>query len=121
MKLLPIAFAGAVSLVQAEIVDVKWDAGGRFERRLEIPGGKFVELCEKLAPGAKVRWRFDAPATLNFNVHYHAGKDVRYPARQDGVQRGQGTLDVTSAHDYCWMWTNKGPAAVSLNVQLARE
>jgi hypothetical protein len=86
-----------------------------------MPAGKFAELCGKLAPGAKVRWQFDAPAPLNFNIHYHEGKDVRYPARDDGVPRLQGVLTVASPQDHCWMWTNKGSEPVSLSVQLVRE
>ena len=48
------------------------------------------------------------------------------PQHADGLQRrdalagGSGQLRVTLDHDYCWMWTNKGSAPVSLTVDLAR-
>lgn len=115
------ALVHVASVTQADIVDLKWDAAGRFERELAVPAGKFAELCGPLVLGAKVRWQFDAPAPLNFNIHYHEGKEVRYPARHDGVQRLQGVLDVASPQDHCWMWTNKGQEAVNLRVQLMRE
>jgi hypothetical protein len=86
-----------------------------------VPPGKFAELCGKLAVGAKVQRQFDAPAPLNFNIHFHEGKDVRFPARQDGVKRLQGVLEVASPQGQCWTWTNKGAAAADLTVRLARE
>ena len=83
--------------------------------------GKFVEACEKLPVGAKIAWRFESGAPLDFNIHYHEGQDVRFPARKDQVAASEGTLDVQRAQDYCWMWTNKGTAATPLKVTLKRQ
>ena len=67
-----------------------------------------------------MRWSFQAAAPLNFNIHYHEGKKVEYPAKQDGVSQLQGTLPVSLDQDYCWMWTNKSGQAVDLNLLLTR-
>jgi hypothetical protein len=114
------AAAGLCDSVQAELVPVKWDAQGRFVREFRIEPGKFVEACEKLPKGMKVGWRFKSSAPLNFNVHYHEGKDVRFPARQDQVASLDGTLDVELDQDYCWMWTNKSSGPAVLEVALER-
>lgn len=105
---------------QAEIIDVKWDARGQFERTQSIAPGKFVEICENLPKESVVTWYFSASAPLNFNIHFHQGKDVVFPEKQDGVSEREGTLIAPSKEDYCWMWSNKGAASASIRVRLAK-
>lgn len=105
---------------RAEIVDIAWDAAGRFERTLAVAPGKFAEACGALAAGSTVRWRFEAGAPLDFNIHYHVGKAVEYPAKQAAVAKAGGTLDAKRGEDYCWMWTNKGSAPATLSFTLER-
>ena len=112
--------ATASAAAQAEIIDIAWDAGGRFERTLSVAPGKFAEVCGKLERGLPVAWTFSAERPLNFNIHYHAGKQVVFAARQDGVAAAQGELAVEVDQDYCWMWSNKSAAAVQLRLTLAR-
>ena len=114
------AMAALVAPAQADIVDVTWDGSGRFERRVDVAPGRFAEACGKLGQGDKVAWRFEASVPLDFNVHYHEGKSVVYPVRQDRIAAGSGTLSAEHAQDYCWMWTNRSAKAVTLRVQLAR-
>lgn len=110
----------SATAVRAEVIDVVRDAQGRFDRELQVSAGKFVELCEKLPANAAVRWRFEAQAPLDFNVHYHEGKDVKFPARQGQSTGAEGVLNAALAQHYCWMWTNKGNATVKLTVQTQR-
>lgn len=105
----------------AELIDVKWNSEGKFERTQSIAPGKFVEICENLAKESVVNWQFKASTPLNFNVHFHQGKDVAFPEKQDGVSERQGTLVTPSKEDYCWMWTNKGDSPSSILVLLAKE
>lgn len=102
------------------IVDIVWSPDGRFAHKAQIAAGKFVEVCGKLAVGEGVRWSFTAAAPVDFNIHYHVGKEAVFPAKQTQVSSGRDTLNVAVAQDYCWMWTNKGSAPVSLAVDLAR-
>ena len=104
----------------AEIIEVKWNADGKFEHTQSVASGKFVEICETLAKGSAVAWQFKASAPLNFNVHFHQGKDVVFPEKQDGVSELQRTLFAKSKEDYCWMWTNKGSVPSSLKLTLSR-
>jgi hypothetical protein len=116
-----LAAASVAVPARAELVPIVWDASGRYAGELSLPPGKFVELCEKLPTGAAVQWSFETAGPTNFNVHYHEGKEVRYPAKHDQVTKADGMLNAAIAQDYCWMWANKGPAAVSLKVQLKRQ
>ncbi len=100
------------------LVDISWGAQGQFNMDKDIAPGKFVEACGQLLAGAKVAWRFAASAATDFNIHYHLGKEVFYPAQLKQTQRAQDELLVTLTQDYCWMWTNKGTAPVRLQLVL---
>lgn len=104
----------------AELIDVKWNAEGKFERTQPIASGKFVEICESLAKESVVTWQFTASAPLNFNVHFHQGKEVAFPEKKDGVSELKGTLVAQSKEDYCWMWTNKGDMPSTISVLLTK-
>jgi hypothetical protein len=67
-----------------------------------------------------VAWRFEASGPLDFNIHYHEGQAVRYPAREDAAAGSSGTLQAALDQDYCWMWTNKARHPVSLRLALER-
>lgn len=110
----------AASVAHAGLVEIVWDTQQRYEQRLSLDPGGFLELCGHLTPGTKVRWRFEADAPTSFNVHYHEGKAVHFPAREEGSLRSAGTLDVTSDQDYCWMWTNTVLAPASVTVHLSK-
>ena len=115
-----VAFCCSGALASSPIVDIAWSADGRFAHQATIAAGKFVELCGKLQVRDAVRWSFTAAAPVDFNIHYHVGKDVVYPIRQTQMSASRATLNVESAQDYCWMWTNKGTTPIGLTVELAR-
>jgi hypothetical protein len=108
------------ALAAGHIVDIAWGADGRFSHTAQIAAGKFVETCGKLAAGERVRWSFTSGSPVDFNIHYHVGKETVFPVNQTQVRSGQDALSVDVAQDYCWMWTNKGISPVSLTVDLAR-
>jgi hypothetical protein len=120
IALLTAGLLAAWPLAQAEIIDIRWSADGRFTHSTTVAAGKFVELCGKLPAGQQVRWQFDAGAPLDFNVHYHVGKDVVYPVQLNAVASGRDLLDVRLAQDYCWMWRNKSATPATLAVTLQR-
>ena len=110
----------AASTAHADVVDIVWKDGARFDRTLTLAPGKFAELCGALGAGKTVKWSFEADGELNFNIHYHVGKDVHYPSRMEQVRRSEGRLAADVAQDYCWMWTNQSAAPAQLAVQLVR-
>jgi hypothetical protein len=102
------------------IVDIAWRSDGTFRHAATVAPGRFVELCGKLDVGDTIDWQFDAAAPLDFNIHYHQGKEAVFPAKMPQVVRGSDALKATVAQDYCWMWTNKGAAPVQMSVELKR-
>lgn len=119
--ILPLALTLLPSGASAtEGISLDWSADGSFDTALTIPAGKFVEACGKLPAKTKVSWRFEAGGPVDFNIHFHAGKQVIFPAQENQVARAGGTLDADSEQDYCWMWTNKGKADTPLQLSLMR-
>ena len=57
---------------------------------------------------------------MDFNVHYHAGKEVVFPTQLAAVATAKDTLDAKIAQDYCWMWSNKAAAPATFTVRLQR-
>lgn len=113
------AFATA-GWASAEIIDIDWGQEGRFERSTAVAPGKFAEVCGPLRKGQSIAWSFESDAAMDFNIHYHQGKKVVFPAKQAGVVKSGGTLVVALDQDYCWMWTNKSGAEVKLALTLKR-
>lgn len=114
---LGLAAAGAEA--RAALVDIAWDAQGRFRHTAELPAGQVLEVCGRLQAGVVVAWRHDTSVPMAFNIHYHVGKDVVYPAQVASTRGGSDRLRVTQEQDYCWMWMNKtgGAATVTLDLQ----
>lgn len=108
------------TLAANHIVDIAWTPDGRFAHQTQIASGNFFEVCGKLAAGDQVRWSFTTGAPVDFNIHHHLGKEAVFHAKWSQVSGGGETLNVAVTEDYCWMWTNKGTAPVSLTVKLAR-
>jgi hypothetical protein len=115
-----LVLAVAAGPAAAEIIDNAWGGDGRFARTTTVAPSKFAEVCGPLRKGQSVEWSFEADAATDFNIHYHQGKKVMFPAKQSAVAKGGGTLAVTSDQDYCWMWTNKSQAPVPLRTSFSR-
>jgi len=50
---------------------------------------------------------------VDFNIHYHRGKDVFFPVKRNAMRGDGGTFTAKTAEDYCWMWTARdAPAKV---------
>ncbi len=114
------ALLGTVT-AQAAVVDIAWNAEGRFEQGLDVAPGGFAEVCGALDKGQAVAWRFDSSTNLAFNVHYHLGNEVVTPVKNPGTARASGRLVVDPSQTYCWMWSNKGQQPARLQVELKRE
>ena len=106
--------------VRAELIDINWSDAGRFEHKAQIAPGKFAEVCGKLSKGQSVNWSFRAERPTQFNIHYHEGKLVVYPAKVDGATAAEGQMNAALDQDYCWMWTNKSDRPVALSLSLQR-
>jgi hypothetical protein len=114
--LLALAFPVAAT---ADIVDITW-SDGAFSHKASIAPKKFLEVCGKQKMGERVVWQFKSSAPTDFNIHYHAGKDVIYPEQRKAVANAEGTLLVPLDQDYCWMWTNHAAQAVDIEIGLSQ-
>lgn len=119
-RALVLALAAIATGATADVVDIAWDAGGRFERTLSVAPGKFAEVCGKLPAGVKVRWNFEAGTPLDFNVHYDIGKEVVYAVKPIALAAATDTLATEIEQDYCWLWRNRSAAPATLKVRLQR-
>ena len=104
----------------ADIMDIAWDSSGRFERSVNVAPGRFAEVCGQLPMDAKVRWNFEASMPLDFNVHHHVGKEVKFASKLVAVNAAKDTLDAKTEQEYCWMWSNKTAAQATVIVTLQR-
>lgn len=57
---------------------------------------------------------------MDFNVHYHAGKEVVFPAKLVAVAKGKASLHTKVDQDYCCMWSNKSTGPIALTVRLGQ-
>jgi hypothetical protein len=110
----------ACDLAHAELVPVLWDSSGRFVHATRVEPGKFVEVCERLPKGTQVAWSFRSATPMDFNIHYHEGQAVKFPAKKNASSSAQGVLNAAVEQDFCWMWTNKRKAAANLQLTLKR-
>ena len=118
-----LAFSAATLAVPvaAEMVEFDLSNAVEVERKFAAAPDDFVELCGKLRRGQTVVWRFDADGPLDFNIHYHEGDQVTSPAKEDAARSARGRLPIAVEQDYCWMWTNRGAAPVTLRARLRDE
>ena len=118
--LLAITFLVGITpaFAKEHIVNVTWDSRGVFRGELPIAKGKFKEACVDLKQGDRVRWSFRADAGTSFNIHYHEGEKVTYPAKKENVAADEGVLDVAVTQGYCWMWRAPNqPAKVEMTLE----
>lgn len=109
------------AIASGHIADVQWDANGQFTHKAEVQPSKFVEVCAKLKPGQKIAWSFQGSAAMNFNIHYHLGKETIYPAKLTEVKEAAQTFQVQAEQVHCWLWSNKTPSTASVDVALKIE
>jgi hypothetical protein len=80
--------------------------------------GYFSEHCAPLEAGDLVEYRVVSPHAVDFNVHFHAEKETRYPVKKKAVTRDEGRIKAGEAGGYCFMWTNKEQRPADFEVEL---
>lgn len=111
----------ALSLpAMAGLVELKWDEQSRFAHRTELKAGGSLELCGKLDAGLKIDWRYQSTQALDFNIHFHEGKEVVVPVKHKAMMELQEQFEVKQTQGYCWMWTNKSKEKANLDIALER-
>ena len=117
---LALVAAGHAQAAKGELLEIAWSAGGSFAHETKVGPGRFLEVCGKLPSGVAIQWQFEARRPMDFNIHFHEGKDVRYPARQSAVAKAADTFTTPVEQDYCWLWSNKSSVEVTISMSLQR-
>lgn len=117
---LVLAAAGAPAAAKEHIVLVAWDADGGYRTELRIDPRKFKEVCADLDQGQRIQWAFRADSETAFNIHFHEGEKVSYPAKLEGAREEAGLLQVQATQGYCWMWrASDKPVTVAVSLRKA--
>jgi len=103
------------------------DGGMRMSDTVKIKPSGSYEDCLELLPGQTMNYSFNASNFVNFNIHYHAEKELHYPVNKKGVMMGKGSLDIqeldyytTEQEFFCIMWDNLSsePVQVSFSCEV---
>lgn len=108
------------TVLAAVLAAVAADAAAGDALRLTIDAGKFDEHCMRIEAGRAIAYRFEASAAVDFNIHYHRGKDVLYPVKRKATRQFASTFRAESTDEYCLMWENRGAAAVTVEGRVDR-
>jgi hypothetical protein len=89
--------------------------GQQTEKSVEInmPAKQVHEECIALSEGQTLKFSYEANAVLEFNLHFHHGKDVTYPLKGK-YSIYSNTYLATQKNDFCLMWENKTGGIVKL-------
>ena len=88
--------------------------------QLDVPARGFEEHCLKLEAGDRIRYRYTASAAVDFNIHYHRGKDVLYPVEVSASRAADARFAAPHADTYCLMWERKSEGAVRIDGAVQR-
>lgn len=84
------------------------------EKSLNLRPGKVEESCHKLDTGSKLIYSFQVSSETYFNLHYHMGKEIKYPIAEQLALKNSGTVYIDTTQTYCLMWTNPQQHTVTL-------
>ncbi|MEO8674693.1 MAG: hypothetical protein ABI569_03890 [Casimicrobiaceae bacterium] len=78
-----------------------------------------AEECFDLQGGQTIGYAFESTAPVDFNIHFHRGKEVEYPVKRDQVQQADDRFEASSTQEFCLMWTNRTLERVTVKGRLA--
>lgn len=120
-RITPASFAGIGCFLAGALATVPAVAGeGAGPYSFNLAGKAFDERCLKLAEGESIRYRFRASEPVDFNIHYHRGRDVIYPVKRSAVREADAVFRSDRAEDYCLMWEHAGSGAAAIEGTLER-
>lgn len=103
-----------LSCAQAQSMDIKWRADGRYSNSVKVAAGSTFEFCGDLKTPQKLVWTFESSQPLDYSVHRADGASKRPAESTARNWRHKDTLDAPSPGRYCWAWSNNGGQTVEL-------
>lgn len=98
------------------------DSGMSINKTVTIKPSGSYEDCMSVLPGQIIDYSFNSSNFVNFNLHYHAKKELHFPVNKKGVMMGKGSLDPQKLDYYtedqeffCVMWNNLNSEPVQLS------
>jgi hypothetical protein len=116
----------STTAIAALAVALLFGAGGAAAQPVAAPyshtvgPGQIAEECFNLPAGESIGYSFEATGSVDFNIHFHRGKDVFYPVRATGLLRAADRFKAESTEEFCLMWTNGAAQAVTIRGDLTR-
>ena len=72
--------------------------------QFELKDGKWKEACFESSPGMRIEYEFAADQTLNFNIHWHEGKNVTNSVDHKNLKSLKGAFEPSIKQTYCLSW-----------------
>jgi hypothetical protein len=79
---------------------------------------QIAEECFKLPAGETIGYAFDATLPVDFNIHFHRGKEVEYPVKGEQVREAADHFTAPVTEVFCLMWSNRTLQMVTVKGQL---
>jgi hypothetical protein len=76
------------------------------------------EYCVTLKPGQLLSYSFQSSNELEFNIHYHDGKQVVFEKGPLNSNVIKDEFRASQKANYCWMWSNKTPKKQTLDYKV---
>ena len=111
----------AAASAWAGLGEIAWSPAGTHEASFSVGPKEPHEVCGRLEPGTRVRWRFESDQATDFNIHHHVGRDVHFAAQENASRGAEGRFEAKETQDYCWMWSRKAGPAAAVRLRLERE
>jgi hypothetical protein len=105
-------------VAQPQLVEVPLPTREVLVRQLVAPPASFIELCTEVKATRPIAWAFEAARPLTFNTHVHVAGEVKLPETMSTVMAARGRLVPDADRAYCWLWSNRYDAPVTVRVRL---
>lgn len=88
---------------------------------LDVKPGGFDEVCLRIEAGRAIEFGFSSDGAVDFNLHYHRGREVFYPVRKSALKDlAPMRFTATETDDYCLMWENRSASAARIVGRITR-
>ncbi|MGD8176159.1 hypothetical protein [Marinimicrobium sp. ARAG 43.8] len=102
--LIAVAFIGGFALSPSGVAsDEEWT-----KETFTMVGVKnyFWEICREFTAGDVVSYRSNSAYPIDFNIHYHPGKETKFKLKKEGVSEVSGSFTPADNQHYCFTWTS---------------
>lgn len=85
---------------------------------LSVESFEFRELCFEITAEDELQYDFQSDQPVDFNIHYHDGLTIHFPAKLTGVTHHAGQFVSEKDQPYCLTCLNQGLAKTSIKCRV---